>query len=180
MERHMRVLRDLLIFLAFASIHLKTVSTLYRISYWRSGIDVLLFESARVARQDIPPEIYIKNHFSRKPGWCHVPNEFTYITERPRYIRLFLRHIFMCDILPLRHTRALPGMTIVGSRNIYTLLFATYQVRYMIKRATWQPAYDLRIDSLTDSMSCTYYALVSQSTEEDWEGRSRGFVWPLS
>lgn len=40
----------------------------------------------------------------------------------------------------------------------------------MISGATWTPAYDLRLDTQTDSMSCTYYGRVSQSTTEDWEG----------
>lgn len=40
----------------------------------------------------------------------------------------------------------------------------------MIRGATWTPAYDLRLDTQTDSMSCTYYGRVAQSTTEDWEG----------
>lgn len=44
------------------------------------------------------------------------------------------------------------------------------QVRYMIRRAGWSPAYDLRVDTQTDTISCTYYANVTQSTGEDWDG----------
>lgn len=41
----------------------------------------------------------------------------------------------------------------------------------MTRGATWTPAYDIRVDADTDSMSCTYYGRVAQSTTEDWEGR---------
>ncbi|CAM9179056.1 unnamed protein product, partial [Sphacelaria rigidula] len=44
------------------------------------------------------------------------------------------------------------------------------EVKYMIRGASWSPAYDLRVDTQTDSMSCTYYGTVSQKTTEDWEG----------
>ena len=40
----------------------------------------------------------------------------------------------------------------------------------MIRGATWSPAYDLRVDTETDSISCTYFGRVTQSTTEDWEG----------
>eukprot|EP00903_Cladosiphon_okamuranus_P007601 g7372.t1 len=44
------------------------------------------------------------------------------------------------------------------------------EVSYMTRGATWSPAYDLRVDTQTDSMSCTYYGRVLQNTSEDWEG----------
>lgn len=44
----------------------------------------------------------------------------------------------------------------------------------MTRGATWSPAYDLRVDTQTDSMSCTYYGIVSQRTSEDWEGEQAG------
>eukprot|EP00752_Nemacystus_decipiens_P003003 g2786.t1 len=44
------------------------------------------------------------------------------------------------------------------------------EVSYMTGGATWSPAYDLRVDTQTDSMSCIYYGIVSQRTSEDWEG----------
>ena len=44
------------------------------------------------------------------------------------------------------------------------------QVTYMIRGAIWSPAYDLRVDTETDSISCTYFGRVTQSTTEDWEG----------
>ncbi|CAN0120550.1 unnamed protein product [Scytosiphon promiscuus] len=44
------------------------------------------------------------------------------------------------------------------------------QVKYMTKGATWSPSYDLRVDTQTDSVSCTYYGMVSQNTTEDWNG----------
>ena len=44
------------------------------------------------------------------------------------------------------------------------------QVTYMIRGATWSPAYDLRVDTETDSISCTYFGRVTQNTTEDWEG----------
>lgn len=46
------------------------------------------------------------------------------------------------------------------------------EVKYMIRGATWKPAYDLRVDTQTDTISCSYYAHVQQSTGEDWEGVS--------
>ncbi|CAM9996220.1 unnamed protein product [Ascophyllum nodosum] len=44
------------------------------------------------------------------------------------------------------------------------------EVKYMIYGATWSPEYDLRVDTLTDSISCTYFGRVTQTTTEDWEG----------
>ena len=44
------------------------------------------------------------------------------------------------------------------------------QVKYMTRGATWSPSYDLRVDTMTDSVSCTYYGMVTQSTTEDWKG----------
>lgn len=44
------------------------------------------------------------------------------------------------------------------------------QVSYMTRGASWSPSYDLRVDTQTDSLSCTYYGRVSQRTTEDWEG----------
>ncbi len=48
-----------------------------------------------------------------------------------------------------------------------------YQVKYMTRGATWTPSYDLRVDTLTDSISCTYYGMVTQTTTEDWKGGQR-------
>ncbi|CAM9101707.1 unnamed protein product [Laminaria digitata] len=44
------------------------------------------------------------------------------------------------------------------------------EVSYLIMGAKWSPAYDLRVDTQTNSMSCTYYGRVCQTTTEDWEG----------
>ena len=41
----------------------------------------------------------------------------------------------------------------------------------MVYGATWSPEYDLRVDTLTDSVSCTYFGRVTQTTTEDWEGK---------
>ncbi|CAN0195768.1 unnamed protein product [Ectocarpus sp. 6 AP-2014] len=46
------------------------------------------------------------------------------------------------------------------------------EVKYMTRGATWSPSYDLRVDTQTDSVSCTYYGMVTQSTTEDWQGVS--------
>ncbi|CBN77797.1 conserved unknown protein [Ectocarpus siliculosus] len=46
------------------------------------------------------------------------------------------------------------------------------QVKYMTSGASWSPSYDLRVDTQTDSVSCTYYGMVTQSTSEDWQGVS--------
>ncbi|CAM9179283.1 unnamed protein product [Hapterophycus canaliculatus] len=44
------------------------------------------------------------------------------------------------------------------------------EVKYMTRGATWSPSYDIRVDTQTDSVSCTYYGMVSQNTTEDWKG----------
>eukprot|EP00903_Cladosiphon_okamuranus_P006879 g6699.t1 len=44
------------------------------------------------------------------------------------------------------------------------------EVKYMTRGATWSPSYDLRVDTMTDSVSCTYYGMVTQTTTEDWKG----------
>ncbi|CBN77799.1 conserved unknown protein [Ectocarpus siliculosus] len=46
------------------------------------------------------------------------------------------------------------------------------EVKYMTRGASWSPSYDLRVDTQTDSVSCTYYGIVTQSTTEDWQGVS--------
>ncbi|CAM9465106.1 unnamed protein product [Scytosiphon promiscuus] len=55
------------------------------------------------------------------------------------------------------------------------------EVKYMTKGATWSPSYDLRVDTQTDSVSCTYYGMVSQSTNEDWKGafHEHAVAWGL-
>ncbi|CAM9464964.1 unnamed protein product [Scytosiphon promiscuus] len=44
------------------------------------------------------------------------------------------------------------------------------EVSYMTPGATWSPSYDLKVDTETDSVTCTYYGRVSQNTTEDWKG----------
>ncbi|CAN0102822.1 unnamed protein product, partial [Ectocarpus fasciculatus] len=46
------------------------------------------------------------------------------------------------------------------------------EVKYMTRGAKWSPSYDLRVDTQTDSVACTYYGMVTQSTTEDWQGVS--------
>ncbi|CAN0144949.1 unnamed protein product, partial [Ectocarpus sp. 4 AP-2014] len=46
------------------------------------------------------------------------------------------------------------------------------EVKYMTRGASWSPSYDLRVDTQTDSVSCTYYGMVTQNTTEDWQGVS--------
>ncbi|CAN0334962.1 unnamed protein product, partial [Ectocarpus sp. 12 AP-2014] len=46
------------------------------------------------------------------------------------------------------------------------------EVKYMTSGASWSPSYDLRVDTQTDSVSCTYYGMVTQGTSEDWQGVS--------
>lgn len=73
-----------------------------------------------------------------------------------------------CRALTLRTP---PGVYRVSLFSHKTpLLCPLYQVKYMIHGASWLPAYDVRADTLTNSMSCTYYGSVSQWTPEDWEG----------
>ena len=40
----------------------------------------------------------------------------------------------------------------------------------MVRGAKWLPAYDIRVDAETDSISCTNFGRVAQRTAEDWEG----------
>lgn len=44
------------------------------------------------------------------------------------------------------------------------------KVTYMTGGATWSPSYDLRVDTQADAISCTFYCMVTQTTDEDWEG----------
>lgn len=39
---------------------------------------------------------------------------------------------------------------------------------YVVSHASWEPAYDVRVDSSTQGLSLTYYGAVRQSTGEDW------------
>jgi len=39
---------------------------------------------------------------------------------------------------------------------------------YMVKRASWTPSYDLRVNSEDNSMQVTYFGEVKQTTGEDW------------
>ncbi|CAM9101868.1 unnamed protein product, partial [Laminaria digitata] len=62
-----------------------------------------------------------------------------------------------------------PGRVIV-SVDVHELGPIELEVTYMIRGATWSPSYDLRVDTETDSISCTYFGRVTQNTTEDWEG----------
>eukprot|EP00904_Undaria_pinnatifida_P004389 jgi/Undpi1/13951/HiC_scaffold_9.g03602.m1 len=62
-----------------------------------------------------------------------------------------------------------PGRILV-SIDVHELGPIELEVRYMTRGATWSPAYDLRVDTETDSLSCTYFGRVTQSTTEDWKG----------
>lgn len=64
-------------------------------------------------------------------------------------------------------------MTHVGSHSFV-------QVKYMTRGATWSPSYDLRVDTMTDSVSCTYYGMVTQSTTEDWKGTTHSGTYVQS
>jgi len=46
---------------------------------------------------------------------------------------------------------------------------ATLLVSYMVERASWYPAYNLRVDSEEGKMDLEYSAKISQSTGEDWD-----------
>jgi len=43
-----------------------------------------------------------------------------------------------------------------------------FSLVYMVKRAVWTPSYDIRVDSVAQTMSLTYFGLVRQNTGEDW------------
>lgn len=50
----------------------------------------------------------------------------------------------------------------------------------MTSGASWSPSYDLRVDTQTDSVSCTYFGMVTQSTSEDWRGTKRSEIWLMA
>ncbi|CAM9545236.1 unnamed protein product, partial [Hapterophycus canaliculatus] len=62
-----------------------------------------------------------------------------------------------------------PGRVLI-TIDVQELSPIELQVKYMTKGATWSPSYDLRVDTQTDSVSCTYYGMVTQYTTEDWNG----------
>jgi len=43
-----------------------------------------------------------------------------------------------------------------------------FSLVYMVKRAGWTPSYDIRVDSVAQTMNLTYFGLVRQNTGEDW------------
>lgn len=43
------------------------------------------------------------------------------------------------------------------------------EVSYLINRASWQPLYDLKVDTVEEQLHLTYLAEIQQSTGEDWE-----------
>jgi uncharacterized protein (TIGR02231 family) len=43
------------------------------------------------------------------------------------------------------------------------------EVTYQIRRASWTPRYDLRVDTERKQIQLTYLAEISQSTNEDWQ-----------
>ncbi len=44
------------------------------------------------------------------------------------------------------------------------------EIAYMISHASWQPLYDLRVNSASDGLHLSYLAEITQSTGEDWLG----------
>lgn len=44
------------------------------------------------------------------------------------------------------------------------------ELSYVVSGASWQPAYDMRLNHAEQVMSLTYYGLVTQNTGEDWSG----------
>jgi uncharacterized protein (TIGR02231 family) len=44
------------------------------------------------------------------------------------------------------------------------------EIAYMISNASWQPLYDLRVNSASDGLHLSYLAEITQSTGEDWLG----------
>lgn len=44
------------------------------------------------------------------------------------------------------------------------------ELSYVVSGASWQPAYDMRLDCAEQTMALVYYGLVTQSTGEDWNG----------
>jgi hypothetical protein len=49
------------------------------------------------------------------------------------------------------------------------------EVSYLVPEAKWVPSYDLGYDHASKTVEATYYAVVSQSTGEDWEGAKLEF-----
>lgn len=46
---------------------------------------------------------------------------------------------------------------------------AVLKLSYMVRGPQWTPSYDIRVDSAKRSMEVNYFALVQQSTGEDWK-----------
>ena len=47
---------------------------------------------------------------------------------------------------------------------------AAIRLSYLVSGPSWVPTYDVRVDTETRNMEMQYYALVRQSTGEDWNG----------
>lgn len=44
------------------------------------------------------------------------------------------------------------------------------EIVYMVNRVSWQPLYDLRVNSKEDQLHLSYLATITQNTGEDWQG----------
>ncbi len=63
-----------------------------------------------------------------------------------------------------------------NTKNIIVHLFSdsdsketSISVSYMVARAGWHPQYDVRADSNASKIDISYFAIISQSTGEDWK-----------
>jgi uncharacterized protein (TIGR02231 family) len=68
------------------------------------------------------------------------------------------------------------GLSRENTKNIVLYLFAegdskeaTLAVSYIITKAGWHPQYDVRADSSASKIDISYFAVISQSTGEDWK-----------
>jgi uncharacterized protein (TIGR02231 family) len=58
---------------------------------------------------------------------------------------------------------------VVGIESLGTGEFEL-EVSYVVSRASWKPLYDLRVNSISNTLSLGYLAEVTQNTGEDWLG----------
>lgn len=103
-----------------------------------------------------------------REGMADVYKSFVELNTRERALKTeleSLRNEFLA-------VQTMPGSSYYVKVPVTTEKGAKIRINltYEVNEATWEPIYDIRLDSKANSVAVTQYGLVRQTTGEDWKG----------
>ncbi len=94
--------------------------------------------------------------------------EMRTLTAAKRELDKTYKHV-ETQLSQLRSQRQLQRYAAVVDVEVVEAGSFSAEITYVVKRAGWQPLYDVRLDEATNDITLTALAQVSQKTGEDWQ-----------